>query len=112
MSNDKIALILFVASIVIVAIIMELIKAARTKKPVFWWSLSGIMSSICTLSVWFGVDHTGKIGLLPLALITGYVGQYVLDMYGVKKVFIKVFNAYATKHGYEKIKEIECVDKM
>ena len=104
-SYDKIALILFVVGIALVAIVMELLKAYRAKKPSFWWAISGVLSMICTLSVWFGVDHTGKIGLLPLALIAGYVGQYLLDMYGVKKAAIKLFNAYAKKHGYEKIEE-------
>ena len=105
MSNDKIALILFVASICIVAVAMELVKSTGTKKPIFWWTLSGIMSAVCTCSVWFGVDHTGNLWLLPLALIAGYAGQYTLDMYGVKKVFVKVFNALAVKHGYEKIED-------
>ena len=64
-----------------------------------------MLSSICTVSVWFGVDHTGKPALLVLALIVGYIGQYLVDMYGVKKFAVKAFNAWAKKHGYEKIAE-------
>jgi len=102
---NKNALIVYVASIVVVAVVMELVKATRTRKPAFWWSLSAIISAVCTCSVWFGMPHEGNIWLLPMALIAGYVGQYVLDMYGVKKAFVKAFNAYAQKHGYEKIEE-------
>ena len=108
---DKIALILFFVSIVVVAIVMELMKAYKKRKPSSWWILSSVLSIICTTSVWFGVDHTGRSGLLPLVLIAGYVGQYLLDMYGVKKALTKIFNAYASKHGYTKIEECENVHK-
>ena len=103
--TDLIALVLFAVSIVAVATVMELTKTFRTKKPPFWWILSAVLSGVCTLSVWFGVDHTGKPALLVLALIVGYIGQYLVDMYGVKKFAVKAFNAWAKKHGYEKIAE-------
>jgi hypothetical protein len=105
MKPDIIALILFLVSMICVATVMELTKAFKPKKPSFWWLLSAMLSSICTLSVWWGVDHTGKPALLVLVLIVGYIGQYLIDMYGVKKFVIKVFNALAKKHGYEKIQE-------
>ena len=105
MRPDVIALILFLVSMICVATVMELTKAFKTKKPSFWWALSTILSSACTLSVWFGIAHTGKQPLLVLVLIVGYIGQYLIDMYGVKKFVIKVFNALAKKHGYEKIPE-------
>lgn len=103
--TDLIALVLFAVSIVAVATVMELTKTFRTKKPSFWWILSAVLSGVCTFSVWFGVDHTGKPALLVLALIVGYIGQYLVDMYGVKKFAVKAFNAWAKKHGYEKLPE-------
>jgi hypothetical protein len=110
MKPDTIALILLFASMGCVATIMELTKAFKQKRPSFWWALSAMLSSVCTLSVWYGVDHTGKPALLVLAIIVGYIGQYLIDMYGVKKFFLKVFNALAKKHGYEKIREDRCVE--
>jgi len=110
MMEDKIALILFAVSILVVATAMECLKASRTRKPIFWSVLSALLSAFCTCSVWFGVRHTGNLWLLPLALIAGYTGQYVLDMYGVKKAFVKIASAWAVKHGYEKPKGKECVE--
>ena len=111
MSNNVIAIIVFLVSMLVTASIMELVKATKTKKPIFWWVFSGVLSIICTCSVWFGIDHTGNIWLLPLVLITGYLGQYIIDMkIGVKKVFTWIFNSWATKHGYTKIQEDKCVE--
>ena len=66
---DKTALLLFAASIALVAVIMELVKTYKTKAPWFWWVCSAVISSACTCFVWFGVEHTGNIALLPLFLI-------------------------------------------
>jgi len=104
--QDKIAIILFITSIVVVATTMELFKLTPEPKTKWYWRVLGAgLSAVCTVSVWFGVAHTGTIYLLPLALIAGYVFQYALDMFGVKKAFLLVAKAYAKKHGYEPIEE-------
>ncbi len=105
MSNDKIAIIVWVTSILTVAVAMELTKAFKEKARWFWTSLSVFLSAVGTLSVWFGLEHTGNCFLLPIVLIAGWLAQYVVDMLGVKKVFLWVFNGMAKKYGYEKIKE-------
>jgi len=105
--QDKIAIILFIASIIVVATTMELFKLTPERKTKWYWRvLGGLLSAVCTISVWFGVDHTGTIYLLPLALIAGYVFQYALDMFGVKKLFVVLANAYNKKMGYD-IKDFE-----
>ena len=105
--QDKIAIILFISSIVVVATTMELFKLTPEPKTKWYWRvLGGLLSAVCTVSVWFGVDHTGTIYLLPLALIAGYVFQYALDMFGVKKLFVLLANAYNKKMGYD-IKDFE-----
>ena len=100
--QDKIAIILFITSIVVVATTMELFKLTPEPKTKWYWRvLGGLLSAVCTISVWFGVDHTGTIALLPLALIAGYVFQYALDMFGVKKLLVVLANAYNKKMGYD-----------
>lgn len=106
MEENLFALVMFVVSMLVVAVIMELVKAGKTKLPVYWWILSAVISAVCSLSVWFGTTHDGNLFLLPLVLIVGYTGQYVIDMkLGVKKVLTYVFNAWAKKHGYVQLGE-------
>lgn len=127
MNTDIQALIVWGASIVMVALAMEFTKAFKESKPKFWRTLSIILSAVGTLSVWFGMKHTGNNWLLPLVLGSGWLLQYGIDMFGWKKLFTLVFNGMAKKYGYEKIpnekqnntvpqplnrgKEQQCVDK-
>lgn len=127
MNTDIQTLIVWGASIVMVALAMEFTKAFKESKPMFWRTLSIILSAVGTLSVWFGMKHTGNNWLLPLVLGSGWLLQYGIDMFGWKKLFTLVFNGMAKKYGYEKIpnekqnnmvpqplnrgKEQQCVDK-
>ncbi len=107
MEPDKVAVIVWFASIVSIAMVMEFTKAFKSKARGFWYSLSAILSVSATCSVWFGLDHSGNIFLLPLVIFIGWIAQYAIDMYGFKKLADKFAHAWAVKHGYEKIVKLE-----
>lgn len=108
MEQDKIAVIVWLVSILTVATAMEIIKTFKKKMPkMFWFVLSIILSVLATCSVWYGLLHSGNSFLLPLVLVTGWIAQFILDMYGLKKLFAKLSKAWAIKNGYIKLEDHE-----
>lgn len=103
MSPDKLFVLMWFLGAVFVAILMEFVKLSKGSKA-RWRIISALLVASTTLSAWFGVDgHDGNAWLLFIWVLGAWVVQLIFDLYGAKKLMLKIVNMYLKKHGYAQL---------